>query len=134
MDTIKKDFQGWCKKKEILHFKSEDAIPYFNERELWWCALGVNIGFEQDGKNENFERPILILRKFNKHLLLALPQTSKAKQGKFFYKVTRDAKEYFLILSQVRVISSKRLLRKLGMIPEYDFDQVKKQVRDIAFI
>jgi mRNA interferase MazF len=79
MDTFKKDFRGWCEKKEILHGKDEDLVPYFNERELWWCALGVNIGFEQDGKNEHFERPVLVLRKFNKHLLLVLPQTSKAK-------------------------------------------------------
>jgi hypothetical protein len=31
---------------------------YFREKEIWWACLGANIGFEQNGKNENFERPI----------------------------------------------------------------------------
>lgn len=128
----KKDFQGWCEKKKALHLKSDTSVPYFNERELWWCALGVNIGFEQDGKNEHFERPVLILRKFNRYLFLALPQTSQPKHGRFFYKVIRETKEYFLVLSQIRVMSSKRLLRKLGMVSEEDFIRVRKMVREIS--
>ncbi len=128
----KKDFQGWREKKEALHLKSDTSVPYFNERELWRCALGVNIGFEQDGKNEHFERPVLILRKFNRYLFLALPQTSQPKQGRFFYKVIRETREYFLVLSQIRVMSSKRLLRKLGMVSEEDFTRVRKMVREIS--
>ena len=129
---MEKDFFGWCKKKESLHNVSIEKTPYFHDRELWWAAIGVNIGFEQDGKNEHFERPVLVLRKFNKHLLLIVPQTSKSKEGKFFYKIVRDKKEYFLVLSQIRVISSKRLLRKLGMISEQDFENVKKAVKTVS--
>lgn len=127
-----KDFQSWCRKKAALHSVPDEKTPYFHERELWWCALGANVGFEQDGKNENFERPVLILRKFNRYLLLAVPQTSREKEGKFFYKVTRDGKNYFLVLSQIRVISSKRLLRKLGMISEEDFEKVRQEVKTVA--
>lgn len=130
MDT--KDFQSWCRKKAVLHSVPDEKTPYFHERELWWCALGANVGFEQDGKNENFERPVLILRKFNRYLLLAVPQTSREKEGKFFYKVTRDGKNYFLVLSQIRVISSKRLLRKLGMISEKDFEKVRQEVKTVS--
>lgn len=32
----------------------------FNEREIWFIRLGQNIGFEQNGKGEQFMRPTLI--------------------------------------------------------------------------
>ncbi len=130
---MEKDFQAWCRKKEMLHMTSDEKVPYFNERELWWCAIGTNVGFEQDGKHENFERPILIVKKFNRHLCLAVPQTSKAKEGKFFYEVLRGGKSYFLVLSQIRVMSSKRLLRKLGMVSEKDYEAIKLNIKKISF-
>ena len=44
-----KKFDLWnIKKKEIN--KKEKEIQ-FREREIWWISIGVNIGFEQDGKN-----------------------------------------------------------------------------------
>ena len=42
-----KDFKKWHKIKENIHEKAGSAL--FQERELWWCSLGVNVGFEQDG-------------------------------------------------------------------------------------
>jgi hypothetical protein len=65
---MKKDFDGWIKKKKSLHESSKEKAAYFYEREIWWCSIGINIGFEQDGKNEHFERPVLVLRKFNRFL------------------------------------------------------------------
>ena len=44
-DTMKKDFKSWHGKKESLHHEKER--PFFHEREVWFCSLGVNIGFEQ---------------------------------------------------------------------------------------
>ena len=45
------------------------------------CTLGKNIGDEEDGKTEDFERPPLIFRKFNKNLLFILPLSSKIKEN-----------------------------------------------------
>ncbi len=53
---MQKEFDTWnIHKKEI-----EENIPtYFvNKREIWWCSLGVNVGGEQDGVGEFFERPM----------------------------------------------------------------------------
>lgn len=44
------DFDEWNKLKKQLHQKNTATIPYFYEREIWWCFLGKNIGWEQDGK------------------------------------------------------------------------------------
>ena len=58
------NFVYWTRLKIRIHFQDIQERPYFKEREIWWVNLGVNVGFEQDGKGDNFERPILILKKF----------------------------------------------------------------------
>lgn len=124
---MEKDFANWHYKKKEIHENGE--IPYFYDREVWWCSLGVNIGFEQDGKNDNFERPILVLKKFNKYILWAIPLTSKIKSGKYYYQFELGENSSVAILSQVRLISSKRLLRKLGMISENNFEKIKNSIK-----
>lgn len=125
-DIIK--FVEWTKLKIRLHVKPASGI-YFYEREIWWASLGVNIGYEQDGKNERFERPVLILKKFGGELLWALPLTSKEKAGNFYYAFEYENEKYAVILSQLRIISSRRLLRKIRTFPEDDFNKIKERVR-----
>lgn len=60
---MSKNFQKWHDKKSQIDDIKER--PFFHEREVWFCHLGANIGFEQDGKGEDFLRPILVVRKFN---------------------------------------------------------------------
>lgn len=76
---------------------------------------------EADGKNENFERPILVLKKFNGLMFWGLPLTSKEKSGEHYFKVTHENGISWATLSQVRVMSTKRLFRKIGMISEAEF-------------
>jgi hypothetical protein len=47
---MQKDFPGWHRHKEQLH--AQHQTPTFQEREIWWCSVGVNIGHEMDGKNQ----------------------------------------------------------------------------------
>ena len=65
--NMNKDFEAWSKLKITLD--CEHNAPVFNEREVWWCCIGVNIGDESNGKNRLHNRPVLVLRKFNKNLL-----------------------------------------------------------------
>ena len=123
-------FVKWTKLKIRLHIKPEDKI-YFREREVWWASLGVNIGFEQDGKHAQVERPILILRKFGGKTLWVLPMTSKGKTGKFYHQFDYKDKKYSVILSQLRLISSKRLLRKIRTFPKKDFNEVKRRIKSL---
>lgn len=124
-------FVTWTKLKIRLHLKSDENCVYFSEREIWWSSLGVNIGYEQDGKNDNFERPILVLRKFSKSLMWALPMTSKDRIGKYYHQFEREGEKYSIILSQLRLISSKRLLRKIGMIAEDEFEIIREKVKKL---
>lgn len=131
---INKDFKKWHEEKEKLHINRNTV--YFSEREVWWCSLGYNIGFEQDGKNNNFERPVLVLKKFNQHILWALPMTSrdlsdkdKSTVEKYYHQFEYENNNYAIILSQLRLISSKRLLRKIWTFPEGDFNGVKQKIK-----
>ena len=110
-----KNFQKWHHLKSDLH--KENRVVYFREKQIWWCSLGVNIGYEQDGKNKYFLRPILVLKKFNPEILWALPITSSDKKGKYYYQYKYKGKKFSVILSQIRLISSKRLLRKIRILP-----------------
>ena len=60
--AMQKDFPGWHRHKEQLH--AQHQTPTFQEREMWWCSVGVNIGHEMDGKNQFYNRPMLIVHKF----------------------------------------------------------------------
>lgn len=117
-----KDFDNWNTKAKLLDSRSFD--DYFYAREIWWAALGINIGSEQDGKNESFERPILILKRINKDLCLMAPFTSKIVNND--YRITTESTgiQAQVVLSQIKVISSKRLLRKVGKIKTIIFFEI----------
>lgn len=51
-----------AKKPQRLFLHVEKARPFFREGEVWFCALGVNVGFEQDGRGGSFLRPVIISR------------------------------------------------------------------------
>jgi len=129
MKTIKILFEKWYKIK--IKIQSKERKIYFKEREIWWTSLGANIGFEQDGKNCNFERPVLVLKKFNKDIFWSLPLTTKNKKGKYYLKLDYNNPKSSLILSQLKLISSKRLIRKIRVLPEKEFKQVRKKIKKL---
>lgn len=81
-----KDFDQWNElKKRIDGITTKPAL--FKEGEIWWASVGINIGYEEDGKSNNFARPVVILRKFNSSLLLGAPLTSNIASRNYFYKI-----------------------------------------------
>ena len=46
-----KIFNIWTQYKILLHH-SEKRVVYFYEREVWWAALGKNVGHEKDNKKD----------------------------------------------------------------------------------
>lgn len=126
MNTTK-DFEDWGKLKETLHFQNR-SLKIFDEREIWWCSIGQNIGFEENGKNRSYERPVLVLRRFNGHLFLGVPLTSKEHHNKFYFRISDSS---FAILSQLRTFSSKRLLRRVKTIPDPIFDEIRRKLYHI---
>lgn len=123
-NVIEKDFDGWNKVKKITH--KNDAMPesFPKEREVWWCSVGINVGVETDGKHDTFERPILIVRVFNKEMLWAVPITSTMKDSPFYYPFLFKNEDRSVMLTQIRAISTKRLLRQVDVMSTKDFEKV----------
>jgi mRNA interferase MazF len=119
----KKDFDTWNETKKQLEVQ-ENLPRFFNPKEVWWCQYGVNLGFEEDGKNEFFERPVLILRKYNRELFFGLPLTTIVKDNKFHFVLTNKRLRGAVILSQGRTLSVKRLSRKMYELDAELFDEI----------
>lgn len=128
-----KNFDIWNREKKHI-----DALPYerfhFHEREIWWASLGLNVGDEQDGKNDLFERPVLILKKFNDKVVLILPLTSQSKEGKFYQSIKYGEKTSTVILSQIRLLSVKRFRRFVRKISYSQFKAVQNKLQNLLFI
>lgn len=121
---MEKEFNKWNELKKSIQVKPDNFGVH--EREIWWLSLGVNVGVEIDGKHNNFERPVLIIRKFNRQMVWILPTTSRSGDSRFYEKYLFNGKEYFVVLTQPRTVSTKRFLRKIGMMSKDDFGRVKK--------
>jgi mRNA interferase MazF len=123
-----KDFQGWHKHKQEIHKSSH--LPTFNEREIWWCSTGINVGVEQDGKNMLYERPVLIVRKFNRRLFWGVPITTRLKEFPFHHPIHYQGendtarKERRAVLSQMRAYDSVRLTRPMAKLGHQQFDEI----------
>jgi mRNA interferase MazF len=120
--TYERDYTKWHTLKERLEQRAD--VPNFMVCDIWWCAIGTNLGYEQDGKNDLCERPVLVLKKFNKELFFGLPMTSRVKENLFHYKLSYRGRDTFVILSQGRIFSSKRLLRKIWRINSDDLRSI----------
>lgn len=126
---MQKEFDKWNEKKKFL--AKRDRV-YFHKGEIWIASIGKNLGDEEDGKHSDFERPILIIRKFNNNIFLGIPLTSnKNKEGKYYHKLFSFS-ESVLILSQIRLFDAKRLLRFMGKIDSNELKEVKSKMGDIV--
>lgn len=115
-------------KKKDLHNK-QAVPPLFKERDIWWVSVGVNVGFEEDGKDSNYVRPVLIVKKFNREIFLGVPMSTKLKDNKYYVPVTVKKNLVSVMISQIRVFSSKRIWNKLAELDEGDFSKVLEELR-----
>ena len=124
------NFNNWNKVKQKSH-KNHERV-FFKERDIFFMKIGKNIGYEQNGKGEDFSRPIVILRKFNNEIFLGIPLTTSNKTGPYYFEFSfiKNIKST-AIVSQIRLWDQKRLIKKIGMIGKTDFEQLKKTTSTI---
>ena len=127
-------FDDWNEKKKELTSRPTRENLFFYEREMWWCSLGLNIGVEINGKHENYERPVLIIKKFNSSMIWILPLTSKERNSPHYMKIKHTHGTSWVSLAQIKTVSTKRLLRKIGMISIHDFQLVLRSVSSSIMI
>jgi len=121
----------WHKLKIKIQLAEDKERLYFSDKDIWWASLGVNVGHEEDGKNKKFERPVLILKKFNRYLALIIPLSSRLKENKFYYyKFFSGSQFRSAMICQIRLISSKRLIRKMGRLDSLNFQEIRRKIKN----
>ena len=126
---MKKDFDGWNKVKKQTH---AEHPRLYTVREIWWCRLGVNIGTEQDGGSRLFLRPVIILRAFGPDTLVVVPLTTSERLHPLRIPVgVIQGEKASALLSQLRVVDTRRLIEKVGFLEKSIFTELRKSVRKL---
>ena len=125
---MEENFDKWNQIKKNVQEDEKNRL--FKQRDIFFINMGQNIGFEQNGKGENFVRPIVILKKITNQMFIGIPLSSQIKDGDWFFKFEFNIKDKIslniAILPQIRMFSSKRLLNKIGVMKIEDFEKMKE--------
>lgn len=119
-----KDFDSWNNFKKITENKNR---PIIKEGDIWWCRMGLNIGVEEDGKGENFRRPVLVLKKYSSEIVFVVPLTSQNKNSNWYNKFSFKGKEQTAVLNQARPIDVKRLDQFMGQLSFNTLREIKEK-------
>jgi len=117
-----KDFDQWNIVKKRIQIERRKV--YFRSGEVRWCAVGVNLGSEIDGKGESFTRPVLVLHVIGANLVLIVPLTTKNKHYPGYFPFEFQGRQHSLCIHQIKIVSSKRLLKRKGKV-------TKNRLRDV---
>ena len=125
-----KDFDSWNSEKKNIDSNAERKL--YHAREIWWCRLGVNVGSEQDGTGTEHERPVLIIKGLSREVCIVLPLTSSERfhSMRVPLGIVGD-KKASAIISQIRVVDTKRFIEKVCFIDDATFETIRKAVREL---
>jgi mRNA interferase MazF len=127
-------FDEWNEVKKDISLK--ENLVGFKPREIFWLRLGQNVGSEEFGKGNEFQRPVLIVRRLTKDIFLAVPLTSKLREDNdYFYTFEYKSKKGIIknsaMILQVRTFDKKRLMGKIGTISKDDFEKILEKLRKL---
>lgn len=131
---MKNDFDRWNRLKKATDAIDEAGRLFYREGEIWWVRLGKNVGYEFDGKSQEFTRPVIVLKKYNQYSFLAAPLTTTQKPNPYRLAIgTVDGRQSFATLSQLRNIDSKRLVKKITFVSADALDAIRKEASRVNF-
>lgn len=127
--NTKQEFNDWIEVKIDVNHR---GLKFnFSEGEVWWCAIGRNVGVEINGKGKEFVRPVFVLRKLNKRSFMAVPLTSQEHSGAWYVNFRFKNMQEYAALSQVRIVSVARLYRRIGRADEMDVLRIRQGFHDL---
>ena len=124
-----KDFSDWHTHKIGIDATQRKPL-YFAKREVWWAAIGLNIGSEVDGKTNPtdhapYTRPILIVKSMMQGAMFyGIPLSTQLKPGYFYHQFTFNKRLQVALLNQFKACDSRRLIKKMGSVSEADFQDI----------
>ena len=115
---IIKNYQKWmCLKTRI---NNSAPIRSIKEGDIWWVAVGENVGVEIDGKNEKYSRPVIVLKKHGRLCFTGVPLTSQCHDGSWYISFEFQNKIQTAILIQTRLFDTRRLYERIGRMSRND--------------
>ena len=130
--SMQNDFDRWNNIKKRLAPTVSPSSPFPQRGEVWMCALGKNLGREQDGSARDFSRPVLVVHKFNNEMFWIVPLSTKQKSLDFYFNFTDESDAAVaIVLAQLRLVSINRLHRKLYALPQNLFRQVRDRLQGL---
>lgn len=130
-------YDAWNTEKKALS-RTASSPPLFKEREIWWCALGVNVGMEQngdtashEGRPPTFRRPVLVIKKLSHDRAVVLPLTTQGRDSTWFFEITVSGRRSWVLLNQIRMVSALRFSKRQAVLPEPEFLVVKAACRTV---
>ena len=126
---MENDFSEWMVVKDKLH--KGGAVTKFSEGQIWWAALGKNVGVEINGKHEDYSRPVVIFKKLSHLCFLTIPLTSQPHTGTWYTEFNFRGKQEYAVLSQIRMMSVSRLYNRMGKLSNGDFKKIKADFRKL---
>ena len=126
--SASKDFDTWNREKKRISNTQHETL--YHDREIWWLSLGVNVGFEQDGTGKEFQRPVLVIKGFSRHVCWVVPLTTSQKKNPYHVSVgVVDGKSAHAIISQLRLVDTHRFINKVCTLDEELYMDVKNAIR-----
>lgn len=106
-------------------------------REIFWVKIGQNIGSEEFGKDKNFARPVIVIRKLTSDLFIGVPLTSTLRDDEYFHRFNYENKQHGVIensamILQVKSFSIKRVMNKIGFVSKNDFEKIVEKLQRIV--
>ena len=128
---LENDFDWWSCVKQRVNIRGRH---YFQEGEIWWAHIGLNVGVELNGKSTQFLRPILIFKKYNQYGLLSAPLSTSPTVNAYRIPIGLvNGRQATVTLSQLRNLDSRRLTKKITVIDSTLFAQLKKKASEVNF-
>jgi len=128
------EYDKWNEVKKDINQKIRTTG--FKVREIFWVRIGQNIGSEEYGKGNEFQRPVLIIRKINSNLFIGVPLTSQIKgDNDYFHKILFTTKKGIstnsAMILQLKSFDKKRLMGKIGTLDKKQFNKVIEKTKEL---
>ncbi len=124
-----KNFDEWNKFKK--HVDVDERHKPYQERDIWWCSLGTNIGFEEDGTGIDYRRPVLILKGFSEQTCIVVPLSTSLKKNPYYIEIGEiEGRKASAIISQVRLVDTKRLSLKIDVLSRKKFNIIRQAIKE----
>lgn len=137
MHMMQDEFDTWNEQKREIDrstFDRKHGQPLPKQRGVWMCRFGKKIGVEMNGGGSNFSRPALVIKRFNHEQYWVVPLSTRQKPLDFYLNFTeKSGQPASAVLSQMRLVSVKRMKRFMYTMPEETFDEVRTRLRRYLF-